>query len=171
MVHDARRLFAPVELVLLDVDGVLTDGGLYYLDDGGFAVRFHVRDGFALARARREGLTLGLISGRPTPQVRHRAEELSIEEVHLDVRDKGSVVEGILERRGVPPQRACFVGDDLIDIPAMHRVGVPVAVADAMAEVRDAAAYVTRQPGGHGAVREIIDLILAARAPSIPRGE
>jgi len=158
-----RTLAAGIRLLVLDVDGVLTDGGLYYLDSGGYAVRFHVRDGMALAMARRAGLALGLVSGRPTPQVRRRAEELRIDEVHLDVRDKGAVIEEIMARRGLPAAAAAYVGDDLVDLPAMARVGLPIAVADAVDAVRAAARYVTRARGGHGAVREVVDLLLEAR--------
>ncbi|RMF72209.1 MAG: hypothetical protein D6738_11940 [Acidobacteria bacterium] len=163
---ELRTLAAGIRLLVLDVDGVLTDGGLYYLDSGGYAVRFHVRDGMALAMARRAGLALGLVSGRPTPQVRRRAEELRIDEVHLDVRDKGAVLDEIIARRGLPKKAVAYVGDDLVDLPAMERVGLPIAVADAVEEVRAAARYVTRAAGGHGAVREVVDLLLRARGPA-----
>ncbi|GAB4223901.1 MAG: HAD-IIIA family hydrolase [Acidobacteriota bacterium] len=163
---ELRTLAAGIRLLVLDVDGVLTDGGLYYLDSGGYAVRFHVRDGMALAMARRAGLALGLVSGRPTPQVRRRAEELRIDEVHLDVRDKGAVLDEIIARRGLPKEAVAYVGDDLVDLPAMERVGLPIAVADAVEEVRAAARYVTRAAGGHGAVREVVDLLLRARGPA-----
>lgn len=159
---ELHALAAGIRLLILDVDGVLTDGGLYYLDSGGFAVRFHVRDGAALAMARRAGLALALVSGRPTPQVRRRADELRIDEVHLEVDDKAAVVDGILARCGLPASAAAYVGDDLIDLPAMARVGLPIAVADAVDAVRAAARYVTRARGGHGAVREVVDLLLEA---------
>jgi len=155
--------FARVRLLLLDVDGVLTDGGLWYLAEGPAAVRFHVRDGYGLVLARRAGLLVGLVSGRDLPQVRRRAEELGLDEIHLGVREKGPVVEEILARRGLVPEDACFVGDDLLDLPALARVGLPVAVADAAPQVREAAAWVTTLPGGHGAVREVVDRLLASR--------
>jgi len=158
---DAR--FSRVRLLLLDVDGVLTDGGLWYMADGAPAVRFHVRDGYGLVLARRAGLLVGIVSGRDLPQVRRRAEELGLDEVHLGIREKGPVVEEILARRGLAPEEACFVGDDLLDLPALARVGLPVAVADAAPEVREAAAWVTSLPGGHGAVREVVDRLLASR--------
>jgi 3-deoxy-D-manno-octulosonate 8-phosphate phosphatase (KDO 8-P phosphatase) len=154
-----------VRLLLLDVDGVLTDGGLYYFEDGRFAVRFHARDGHGLSMARRSGMLLGLVSGRLTPQARHRAEQLGFEEIHLNVPsgDKGRVVDEIMARRQLTAGQVCFVGDDTVDVAAMERVGLPVAVADAAAEVVAAAAYVTKRLGGHGAVREVVDLLLAAR--------
>ncbi len=155
---------ARVRLLLCDVDGVLTDGGLYYLAEGEPAIRFHVQDGYGLVLARRAGLLVGIVSGRDLPQVRRRAEELRLDEIHLGVRDKGPVVEEILSRRGLAPEEACFVGDDLLDLPALARVGLPVAVADAVPEVRAAALLVTARRGGAGAVREVVDRLLAARA-------
>ena len=155
---------AKVRMIVLDVDGVLTDGGLYYLEDGRFAVRFDVKDGLGLALAKREGLLLGLVSGRPTPQARLRAEQLAFDEIHLDVRDKGRVLRDIKRERKLVSDELAFVGDDLIDIAAMQECGFRVAVADAVLPVRDAADYVTARPGGRGAVRELVDLILAARS-------
>jgi 3-deoxy-D-manno-octulosonate 8-phosphate phosphatase (KDO 8-P phosphatase) len=160
---DLDRRAARVTLLLLDVDGVLTDGGLYYLEGGGYAVRFDIKDGLGIARAVRDGLVVGVVSGRATPQARRRAEELGIQEIHLGVRDKASVLSEILTRRSIEPGEACFVGDDLIDLPAMELVGLPVAVADAVSEVRDAAAWVTSRPGGRGAVREVLDMLERAR--------
>lgn len=158
-----RELAAGIEVLLLDVDGVLTDGGLYYFEDGRFAVRFDIRDGLGIARAVREGLVVGLVSGRPTPQARTRAEELGIAEIHLGVNDKAETVRDILRRRSIDPVAACFVGDDLIDLPAMRLVGLPVAVADAAPPVREAAVWVTSGSGGRGAVREVVNLLLEAR--------
>ncbi len=153
-----------IRLLLMDVDGTLTDGGLYYIDSGGLALRFHVRDGLGIAVARRTGLVVGLISGRDVPQVRHRATELKIEEVHLGVEDKRARVEEILARRGIAPEETCYVGDDVVDLAPMALCGLPVAVADAMPAVRDAALWITTAPGGHGAIREVVDRILAAKA-------
>jgi 3-deoxy-D-manno-octulosonate 8-phosphate phosphatase (KDO 8-P phosphatase) len=152
-----------VRLLLADVDGVLTDGGLHYFGEQGVALRFHVRDGFGLTLAMRSGIGVGLISGRDEPVVRRRAAELGIDELHLGTKDKALVVDEILERQGLTPDQAAYVGDDLIDLPAMQRVGLPVAVADAAEPVRLAAAYVTDLPGGHGAVRELVDFLLSAR--------
>lgn len=160
---------ARVRLVLCDVDGVLTDGGLYYFD-GGLAVRFDVKDGLGLARARQLGLLSGIISGRQVEVVAQRARELKLDEIHLGVADKAACVQDILRRRGLGAAQLAFIGDDLIDLPAMALAGFPVAVADALPEVRAAAVFVTTRPGGHGAVRETIDLLLAARPPG-PAGE
>jgi 3-deoxy-D-manno-octulosonate 8-phosphate phosphatase (KDO 8-P phosphatase) len=165
---DVRARAARISLLLVDVDGTLTDGGLYYLDTGGFALRFHVRDGLGLARARRAGLLVGLVSGRDVAQVRQRAAELSLDEVYLGVRDKQAVVEEIAARRGIPFESICFVGDDLVDLPAMSRCGLGIAVADAMTEVLAAAAWITPHAGGHGAVRDAVDLILSCRDAASP---
>ncbi len=161
--HEA---LARVRAVLLDVDGVLTDGGLYYFDGGGFAVRFDARDGLGIVRARRAGILVGIVSGRPTPQAKRRAEELGIEEIHLEVQDKAAVVDDILYRHGIAPADAAFVGDDGVDLAAMRRVGVPVAVADAEPDVKREATYVTARAGGRGAVREVLELVLAGREPN-----
>jgi 3-deoxy-D-manno-octulosonate 8-phosphate phosphatase (KDO 8-P phosphatase) len=155
---------ASVRLLLTDVDGVLTDGGLYYLDGGGEAKRFDVRDGLGLVRAREAGIATGIVSGRPSEAAGRRARELGMDEIHLDVRDKPAVIEDILTRRRLPASAVCFVGDDLNDLDVLRRVGFPAAPADAAPEVRRTAILVTRRPGGSGAVREIIDFILEARA-------
>ena len=161
--EELERRATSLRLLLSDVDGVLTDGGLLYLDTGGEAKRFDVKDGLGLVRARRAGLLTGVISGRPSKAVERRARELGLDEVHLGVADKVGRLEEILSRRGLGPDEVGFVGDDLNDLEIMRRVGFPAAPADAVAEVRRAALVVTRQAGGHGALREIIDLILEAR--------
>ncbi len=160
-VDRARR----VQVLLLDSDGTLTDGGLYYDEAGAVTVRFDVRDGLGIVRARSAGLAVGVVSARNTPQVRRRAVDLGMEEIHVGVGDKAAVVEDVLARRGLPREACCYVGDDLVDLAPMASCGFPVAVADAIPEVREAAAWVTTRPGGRGAIRELIDLILAARTP------
>jgi 3-deoxy-D-manno-octulosonate 8-phosphate phosphatase (KDO 8-P phosphatase) len=154
---------AAVRLLLSDVDGVLTDGGLIYLDGGGEAKRFDVKDGLGLVRARRAGLLTGFISGRSSPAVERRARELQVEELHLGVARKGECLDEILSRRGLRDEEVCFVGDDLNDLELLERVGLAAAPADAVAETRRAAHLVTRRAGGRGALREVIDLILKAR--------
>jgi 3-deoxy-D-manno-octulosonate 8-phosphate phosphatase (KDO 8-P phosphatase) len=154
---------ASVRLLLSDVDGVLTGGGLLYLEGGGEAKRFDVKDGLGLVRARRAGLVTGLISGRSSSLVERRAQELELEEVHLGVENKCGRLDEILSRRSLRDSEVCFVGDDLNDLEVLERVGLPAAPADAVAEVRRAALFVTRRAGGRGALREVIDLILEAR--------
>lgn len=151
-----------VRLVLCDVDGTLTDGGLYYTE-AGVALRFDVRDGLGIVSARRAGIAVGVVSARDVPAARRRAEELGLDEIRLGVADKKAAVEAVLAARGLAREACCYVGDDLVDLPAMAASGFPVAVADALPAVRAAAAYVTSLPGGRGAVRELLDLLLAAR--------
>lgn len=155
----------------MDADGVLTDGGLYYLSDGGadsFFVRFDIKDGLGLRLARERGLLVGFVSGRQTPQVAARAKTLGIDEVHLGVRDKRATVLEIIERHGVAAEHTCYIGDDLVDLEAMQAVAVPVAVADAVDAVKRQACYVSQRPGGRGAVREVVDWILDAKDSLTP---
>jgi len=149
-----------VELLLLDVDGVLTDGKLYFGANNHVSKSFHVRDGLGIALLQRAGVTTGLISGRAEDFVRRRAEELRMPEIHLGVKDKGPLIDEVIARVGVVRERVAFVGDDINDIPALLRVGVPIAVADCHVGLLDYARYQTVASGGHGAVREIADAIL-----------
>ena len=151
-----------VRALIMDVDGVLTDGGLYYGENGDELKRFDVRDGQGLVLLRQAGIVTAIVTGKRTTLVARRADELGIAEVHQGVTDKGATVTALLARHGVPPTNACYVGDDINDLPALRLVGIAAAVADAVAIVRRTAHYVTRAAGGHGAIREICDLILAA---------
>lgn len=159
----ARR----VRLLLMDVDGVLTDGKIFFIPDGSGGLveskAFHVTDGAGIALARRAGLLTGLVSRRSSPGVVARARELGIEEVHLGVHDKAPVVERIAAEAGIARDETAYLGDDIVDLPALRRVGFPVAVANAAPEVRAHAAYVTTAYGGQGAVRETVELILRAQ--------
>jgi 3-deoxy-D-manno-octulosonate 8-phosphate phosphatase (KDO 8-P phosphatase) len=156
-----------VRLILLDVDGVLTDGRIFFVPDGEGGVveskSFDVVDGAGIACAHRAGLQTGIISGRESPAVTARADELGIKEVHQGIRDKAHALERVVQRTRVEPENICFAGDDIVDLPVMRRVGFPIAVANAPEEVRAHAAYVTSARGGRGAVREIVELILRAQ--------
>ena len=154
----ARR----IRLVLLDSDGVLTDGRIIVTSDGAEARSFDVRDGFGIRLGQGAGLAFGVISGRESRALTARAQELGFDEVHQGVHDKLGLVKEILERRGLEPADLCFVGDDLIDIQAMRYCGLAISPADAVGEVRDVAHHVTERPGGRGAVREVVDLLLRA---------
>jgi 3-deoxy-D-manno-octulosonate 8-phosphate phosphatase (KDO 8-P phosphatase) len=158
----ASRL-AAVRLLVMDVDGVLTDGGIYYTERGDELKRFDVRDGQGLVLLRQAGVLTAVITRRRSEIVERRADELGIAEIHQGATDKRAVLESLLARRGVPASEAVYVGDDVGDLPAMHLVGFPVAVADAVPPVKRAAAYITRTRPGHGAIRELCDLILAAK--------
>jgi len=149
-----------IRLLILDVDGVLTDGRINVGDDGRETKSFHVRDGHGLVILMRHGLEVVLLSGRRSEAVEHRAKDLGIEEVHQGIHRKIEVLDSILAGRGLDRKEAAYVGDDVVDIPVLRRVGFAVAVADAVEEVRSAADYVTVSRGGQGAVREICELIL-----------
>ncbi len=154
---------AEIELLVLDVDGVLTDGSIHVDDDGVETKRFHVRDGAGIAYWQRLGKRVAIISGRSCRAVDHRAAELGIERVYQGRLDKGPALDELLALERIPAGHACVVGDDLADIPAMRAAGLAVAVADAAPETRAAAHVVTQTPGGCGAVREVVELILQAQ--------
>jgi len=159
----ARR----VRLLLMDVDGVLTDGQLFYVETSPGVIEetkgFDSKDGIALILAREAGLRTGLISGRDSAGVRRRAEILGMEFVYQGRRRKVPAFEEILARSGLAEAETAYVGDDLPDLPLLARVGLPIAVADAVPEVRRSALLVTRRPGGRGAVREAVEVILKAQ--------
>ncbi len=165
---DAReldRVAARIRIVLMDVDGVLTDGTLWYLPDGQEMKAFHVRDGAGIRLAQEAGLMTGIISGRPSDVASRRATELDLDEIHLDVADKNLVLDDILARRGLQPEEVCFIGDDIVDLRVLRRVGLAAAPADAHPMVKIAAGFLCEADGGRGAVREVIDRILSARKP------
>jgi 3-deoxy-D-manno-octulosonate 8-phosphate phosphatase (KDO 8-P phosphatase) len=149
-----------IELLVVDVDGVLTDGGIVHGSPEVELKRFHVRDGAALRWWRQVGKRSGLITGRRSPVVDVRAAELDVERVVQGAADKGPAFAGLLQHFGLAPQAVCYVGDDLPDLAPLARCGLAVAVADACAEARAAAHYVTRAAGGRGAVREVVELVL-----------
>jgi 3-deoxy-D-manno-octulosonate 8-phosphate phosphatase (KDO 8-P phosphatase) len=152
-----------IRMVLLDVDGVLTDGGLYYTAEGHELKRFHAHDGYGIQRGRESGLTFGIISGRTTPIVDARARVLKIEDVIQGADDKLAAMRDIQRRRGFSDEEFAFIGDDLFDIPLLRTVGLSAAPPNALKEVRRSVHYVTRAAGGEGAVRDFVDLILARR--------
>lgn len=152
-----------IELLLLDVDGVLTDGRLI-LDDRGVETKcFHVRDGTGIRLWQKAGYRAGLLTHRSSQVVRLRAAELGIEIVRQSTEDKLATTREVAQSLGLELEQVCYVGDDLPDLPAIRAVGFGVAVADAAAEVREAADHVTSAAGGAGAVREVIELILKSQ--------
>jgi 3-deoxy-D-manno-octulosonate 8-phosphate phosphatase (KDO 8-P phosphatase) len=156
-----------IRLLLLDCDGVLTDGGLYYTFDGKRVMEgvkaFHIHDGQGFKLAREAGLKLGVISGRISPALTARARELQIDHLHQGVDDKLSVYEEIRTAEGLDDSQVAYVGDDLLDLPVMRRAGLAVAVADAVEEIRECAHFVTNKAGGRGAAREVVELLLKAQ--------
>jgi len=154
----------PVEILIMDVDGVLTDGGMYFDAQGQALKRFDVKDGFALARLHDKGFPTAVVSGDASAITRARAQRLGITYVVLGRMDKEDAVREVLASAGVSAENAVYVGDDLSDLPPMQLAGLGVAVADAVDEIKAAADWVTERPGGGGAVREVCDAILAQLA-------
>ena len=161
--HDLRQRVARIEMLLLDVDGVMTDGGLYYADGGGECQRFHVRDGMGLKLWRQAGKRAGIITGRTSRAAAARVAELRLEVVVQGADRKLPAFQAALRQHGLGPEQVAYAGDDLPDVPVLAECGLAVAVADACPEVVASAHYVTKAAGGHGAVREIIELILRAQ--------
>lgn len=157
---DLQARAAKIELLLLDVDGVLTDGRIVYTADRVEIKRFHVRDGSGLKFWHNLGKRSAIISGRTSRAVELRAAELGIALVFQGQSDKLSAFAAVLVEAGLRADQVCAIGDDLPDLPVLRRAGLAIAVADACAEVRDAADYVTAMPGGRGAVRDAIEWLL-----------
>lgn len=160
---EVRQRAARIRLLILDVDGVLTDGALYFGPREEIFKVFHVRDGHGIKMAQRGGIEVAFLSGRRSDPAFLRAKELGVSRYFEGLRDKVPVLEELCRTLGIAPDEAAAVGDELVDLPLFHRVGLAVAVADAVPEVRAAAHWVTENPGGRGAVREITDLILKAK--------
>ena len=152
-----------IRLLVLDVDGVLTDGRLYISAAGEELKVFHVRDGSGLVAAQRAGIAVAIISGRDSAAVTRRAAELGIRHVRQGVSDKGAEFDRLLAELGVAAEHAACVGDDTPDLPMLRRAGLAVAVADAHPALREAAHWITPSNGGLGAVRDVCDLLLSTR--------
>jgi 3-deoxy-D-manno-octulosonate 8-phosphate phosphatase (KDO 8-P phosphatase) len=149
-----------VKLLILDVDGVLTDGRIIINDAGQESKAFDVKDGHGLKILMRFGIDVVLLTGRRSRVVEHRAADLGITEVHQGILNKAEAFTEILKRRDMIPEEAACVGDDVVDIPLLRRAGFSIAVADAVPEARKIADYVTQNGGGRGAVREVCEVIL-----------
>lgn len=152
-----------IELILSDVDGVLTDGGILFDNQGIESKRFHIRDGLGIRLWQRAGYQFGILTARSSHIVKVRAGELGIGLIRQGFEDKLPAAKEMISESRLAPEQVCYIGDDLTDIPVMRYVGLPVAVADAADEVRSAATYVTRLGGGQGAVRELIEVMLKAK--------
>ncbi len=151
----------PIRLLVLDVDGVLTDGRLWYGADGEVLKGFHVRDGFGIKALLATGIEVAIISGRDSPAVARRAADLGIRHVVQGCDDKGRAFDALCASLRVESAAVACMGDDTPDLPMLTRAGLAIAVADAHADVRAVANRVTTLPGGHGAVREVCDWLLA----------
>ena len=151
-----------IRLLVLDVDGVLTDGSVLLADDGTELKRFNTKDGAAIRWWLRSGRKMAWISGRESAAVLHRAQDLGVQHVYQHVLDKLEVYTALLHKLGISPERTACLGDDLVDLPILTRCGFSIAVADAMPEIRDMADLVTQRCGGRGAVAEAIRFLLQA---------
>ncbi|MCU0734073.1 MAG: HAD-IIIA family hydrolase [Methylotetracoccus sp.] len=155
----ARR----IKFVLTDCDGVLTDGGVYYSEQGERLKRFNIRDGMGVERLRVvAGIETGIVSGELSASVEKRAEKLAITECHLGAKDKAAVVASILSRRGLSAEQVAYVGDDVNDLPAFALVGLTACPRDAELAVKLVADVVLERPGGYGAFRELAEIVLNA---------
>ena len=150
-------------MVIIDVDGVLTDGKIFLNDNGNESKAFYAQDGTGIAYLHRAGIKTAIISGRKSKAVEYRAKELHIEDVYQGALKKIDVYEKILKKHKIQENEICYIGDDLIDLPILRRVGFSVAVPDAPAEVKESVSYITNAQGGHGAVREVVEKILKSQ--------
>ncbi|MGB4064917.1 MAG: HAD-IIIA family hydrolase [Azonexus sp.] len=160
---DINARAANIKLIAFDIDGVMTDGGLHYTDDGHELKTFNVQDGLGVVLLRRAGIKVAIITGRTSNVVNCRAKDLGVEHVFHGVGDKGAVSGQLLEQLGLQWSELAFMGDDLIDLPAMTRCGLAIAPANARPVVKERAHLVTEAGGGKGAVREAIEFLLAAQ--------
>jgi 3-deoxy-D-manno-octulosonate 8-phosphate phosphatase (KDO 8-P phosphatase) len=159
-----RQRAARIKLFLCDVDGVLTDGSIFIGGEKEFK-RFDIRDGLGLVLARRAGLKVGWVSARPSPATKLRADELKIDFLvqQNDRTSKTAAIESLLAQVKLNWNDVCFVGDDIVDLGPLHRAGFSVAVGDGVAEAKAAAHFITKNSGGRGAVREVVEMILRAQ--------
>lgn len=161
--QDILAKAAQIKLIIFDVDGVLTDGSLFIGDDGEEYKAFHSRDGHGMKMLRATGVEIGIITGRTSNVVRHRMESLGIHHVYQGQLEKLPAFQQLTSKLGIDPQQVAYVGDDVVDLPILTRVGLAVAVADAHPLVKRHAHWITPCGGGQGAARDICELIMEAQ--------
>ena len=159
----ARKLLSQIRLFATDVDGVLTDAGMYYAESGNEWKKFNTRDGMGIKLLQRAGLITAIVTQERTKLVARRAEKLAIPELHQGVMDKLSCVREMAERHGLTLSQVAYIGDDVNDLDALRAVGFSATPADGMPEVATVVDYICQKKGGEGAVREIIEMILQAQ--------
>ncbi len=159
----SRVQLKAIKLLLLDVDGVMTDGGVYFSEKGDELKKFNILDGYGIVKLQRHGIRVGIITGRVSQVVTRRANELGITEVHQNLENKLEAYERIKTKLGLQDSEIAYVGDDEPDVPVMEKAGFSASPANAVDGVRRRADYVCRRRGGDGAVREVIDLVLGSR--------
>jgi 3-deoxy-D-manno-octulosonate 8-phosphate phosphatase (KDO 8-P phosphatase) len=160
---DIKEKLKKIKLLILDVDGVMTDGGIIMDSEGRELKKFNVRDGHGIKVLQRYGIQVAIITGRKSKVVEYRAKDLDIKDVYQKVFNKKEVFEKILVKHKLSSDEAAFLGDDIIDIPVLRRIGFSAAVADAVDVVKKSVDYITKNRGGNGAIRELCDMILQAQ--------
>jgi 3-deoxy-D-manno-octulosonate 8-phosphate phosphatase (KDO 8-P phosphatase) len=163
MKKNLKEKLKNIKMLILDVDGVMTDGRVIIDDSGHEIKQFDVRDGHGIKLIQRYGIAVVLLTGRKSEVVKHRASDLGIKEVYQKVFNKKEVFAKILQKNKLDPVQAAFIGDDIIDIPVLRAAGFSAAVADAMDVVKKSVDYVTKNKGGRGAVREVCEMLLQAQ--------
>lgn len=158
---DARA--RKIRMLLLDVDGVMTDGGILLGSDSVELKKFHAHDGMGIALAKASGMLVGILTGRDSEAVRRRAKELEIDEIQQGAIDKVKGYEAVLKKYGLKDEEIAYIGDDLLDIPILRRAGLSICVANGVAEAKRVSHYVTKNKGGEGAVREAVERILTGK--------
>ncbi len=163
IVKSPRKIFKELKLFATDVDGVLTDAGMYYGESGEELKKFNTRDGMGIKLLQAEGVIIAMITGEHTKIVARRAKKLGIVEVFQGAKDKVAVLTHLSEKLSIPFEQMAYMGDDVNDVEALQAVGYAAAPADCVDQVRQVVHYICRKKGGEGVVREVIDMILAAR--------
>ena len=152
--------FNQIQLLIMDVDGVMTDGGIIIHSDGSESKRFHVLDGHRVTLWHRAGLESAILSGRDTPATTIRAQQIGVKYILQGCKQKLPAFEQLLKDSGYLAQQTAYIGDDLLDLPLLRRVGFAAVVANGVEEIKSYAHYVTKHPGGHGAVAEVVEYLL-----------
>lgn len=164
---EVKKCLSQVKLLVLDVDGVLTDGGLYYSDSGEELKKFNVKDGQGIKLVMQAGIEVAIITTSTSQSTLHRAQKLGIKHTFIGTEDKLTVIKKLCEDLRLDLLQVAYVGDDLVDLPVMRTVGCPLTVADAMPENQTCAVYITEKAGGQGAVRELCELLIASIQPDL----
>lgn len=162
-VFDAEKKLLNIKLLLLDVDGVMTDGSIIYNDSGEEIKVFCVRDGLGIRMLMESGINVGIVTGRSSDALHHRCKNLHIQQIFDGISDKAAALDKITEKTGIKNHEIAYIGDDLPDISIMRKVGIPIAVADAHENVIEVAHMVTSAKGGAGAIREVSEAIVKAQ--------
>lgn len=164
LTEELWRRLSGIRVLLVDVDGVMTDGHLQWSKENGWTRRYYIQDGYGLKLLMKQGVQIGVISGGDSADVRERVEFLGLQHVYLGNEDKIIAYEKIKNEVGCSDEQIAYIGDELFDIPVLEKVGVPVSVPAAVVEVKAVCQYITKQEGGKGAIRELVDMIRYARS-------